>query len=193
MNVPINIPNLLTAMRIAAIVPAVSFIMHGWYVLGGFVVALAGITDFIDGRVARKCNQVTKLGSVLDPVADKLFISVLFVCLGRYGLLPTWLVSLVVIRNVAQLMSIPILSWWLKRDFKVAPKWQPKWASALSYVIIVNILLIVIPGVHPYLLATLDLMLFVEMSLLVPLEIYVLATYIPRLLQISFGSHDTFE
>lgn len=83
-----NIPNLLTMFRIVAVAAiVVCFYFEGdtarWIALG--IYAAAGITDFLDGYIARKWNMQSDLGRMLDPIADKLLISIVLLMLAAYG------------------------------------------------------------------------------------------------------------
>ncbi len=87
----INIPNLLTRLRIWAI-PAIvaTFFLKGalWAWVGVVLFALAGITDYMDGYLARHLNQLSRFGRVLDPIADKLLVGALLLMMaftGRFG------------------------------------------------------------------------------------------------------------
>jgi cardiolipin synthase len=75
-----------------------------------FVLMVAGITDFLDGYLARKLNQMTKLGKVLDPVADRLYIFATLLALSVTGNIPWWLAALVIARDVLMLISLPALA-----------------------------------------------------------------------------------
>ncbi len=92
-----NIPNALSLMRLALIpVFATLYLMdHLYWSLA--VLALSGFTDLFDGMIARKCNQITEIGKLLDPVADKLTQVVVLVCLTvRYpSLLPLFIICFV--------------------------------------------------------------------------------------------------
>lgn len=79
-----SIPNILTLLRIALIpcIVVVYYLPYNWsYMAAGAIFALAGITDWIDGYLARKLNQSTPFGAFLDPVADKLMVAVALVML----------------------------------------------------------------------------------------------------------------
>jgi cardiolipin synthase len=95
----VTIPNLISILRLL-LVPAVVLAMlqsyWGW-AFAGFVVA--GVSDGVDGFVARHFNQRSRLGSYLDPMADKLLLVSVFVVLGIGGQLPLWLVVAVVSRD----------------------------------------------------------------------------------------------
>ena len=74
------------------------------------VLAIAGLTDFLDGYVARKLNQTTKLGKLLDPVADRLYIFATLLALSATGYVPWWLAGLVILRDLLMLISLPVLA-----------------------------------------------------------------------------------
>ncbi len=90
-----NVPNILTMSRIAA-TPFLGYLVcvHSFDAASCLLVC-AGLTDWLDGFIAKRYNQVTVLGSFLDPVADKLLVSCLMVCECAAGLLPLPLVALV--------------------------------------------------------------------------------------------------
>lgn len=84
MNIPISIPNFLTALRIALIPIMVVFFylpFDGHYIVTAIVLAVASVTDWLDGYLARKLKQTTPFGAFLDPVADKLIVAVALVLL----------------------------------------------------------------------------------------------------------------
>lgn len=64
------------------------------YAYAACVYALAGITDILDGIIARKCNLITKLGKILDPLADKMMTITVFVCISIVDLIPWWIIAL---------------------------------------------------------------------------------------------------
>ena len=108
----LNLPNWLTVTRIF-LVPLVvvviltkpQFKMAGAHIdnetLGVVVFLLASLTDFLDGYLARKRNEVTTLGKLLDPIADKLLMSAAFISLVEVGVAPAWMVVIVVGREFA--------------------------------------------------------------------------------------------
>ena len=81
-NKNLNVPNLLSVFRIFMIIPfAISFLKDN-YMLSLIVLVISGITDILDGLVARKLHQITKLGAILDPLADKLTLIAVILCLS---------------------------------------------------------------------------------------------------------------
>jgi cardiolipin synthase (CMP-forming) len=100
----LNTANLLTALRIVLIFPFLLLIDSGRYGLALGTFFLASITDFFDGYIARRFAQQTRLGRLLDPLADKLLVSCayIFMALPRPGLpsIPMWLAGAVVGRDI---------------------------------------------------------------------------------------------
>lgn len=77
-----TIPNMLGYFRILLLPVIGVAVVKDWYVVKVVLLAISGLTDFLDGKIARRFNQVTELGKVLDPIADKLTLFVLFICLA---------------------------------------------------------------------------------------------------------------
>lgn len=95
-----SIPNLITLARLLS-VPLIIWLVLDDAFTGALVVfALAGLSDAVDGIVARRWNQRSNLGAMLDPVADKVMLVSVFVTLGLMHHLPDWIVILVVFRDV---------------------------------------------------------------------------------------------
>lgn len=95
-----QIPNIISFLRILLIIPIVWALLNHHYELGLWLFAAAGISDGIDGFLAKRFNWQSWLGSMLDPIADKLLLVACYVSLGYLALLPVWLVVLVMIRDV---------------------------------------------------------------------------------------------
>ena len=95
-----NIPNLITLARIFAVPVLVWLIIHGEFAAAFWVFVLAGISDALDGFIAKKYDFVTKLGTYLDPVADKALLVSAYITLGQAEHIQAWLVILVVFRDV---------------------------------------------------------------------------------------------
>ena len=102
-------PNVLTLLRICLAPFLVAAILDGHYVLGFCLFVAAGLTDALDGLLARLLRQRSVLGEYLDPVADKLLLSTLFLVLLHKGLMPTTVTVLVFGRDVGILVVAAIL------------------------------------------------------------------------------------
>lgn len=81
---------------------------------------LAGLSDLIDGYLAKRFNMATELGAYLDPLADKALIVSVYVTLGIAGAIPRWLVILVVSRDI-MIVSAVILSWLVNKPVTLKP------------------------------------------------------------------------
>lgn len=105
----------------AILVPVVFWLLLSGYIQAAFMVfVVAGVSDAVDGLLARRYNWQTELGAYLDPLADKLLIVSIFVALGVRGDLPSWLVVAVVSRDVLILLGI-VVSWLMDKPIKIAP------------------------------------------------------------------------
>ena len=112
-------PNLLTLMRICLAPFLVSAILDNRFVLSFVLFIAAGLSDALDGTLARWLKQRTVLGSYLDPVADKLLLSTLFVVLTHKNLIPVTITVLVFGRDVGILLVAAILYAAVgRREFK---------------------------------------------------------------------------
>ncbi len=185
-----NLPNTLTVSRMIAAPLAVGWHGMGYVVAAYVTLGYAFLTDFVDGKLARRLGQETPLGALLDPVADKIVVVVCYGYLWWHGLAPWWLVVLLCTRNMVQLAAIPILSWWLKKSFKVKPRWPAKWATAVYFV---NIPLFMLYADLPTVPFHLALVRTGMTGISAALELYIMVTYLPRLFQIARGTHDTFD
>ncbi|RSL72367.1 hypothetical protein CEP54_000926 [Fusarium duplospermum] len=106
-----TIPNILTFTRLIA-APAIGYLVlhdqHAWAV-GLF--AYAGVTDLLDGWIARRWNSKTVVGTVIDPMADKTLMTILTVCLAIKGALPIWVATVILGRDVGLAISAIYYRW----------------------------------------------------------------------------------
>jgi len=102
-------PNLLTLARICLAPVLVSAVLERQFILSFALFVVAGLTDALDGLLARWLKQRTVLGQYLDPVADKLLLSMLFLVLTHEKLIPAWITALVFGRDVAILVVAALL------------------------------------------------------------------------------------
>ncbi|SEA95146.1 CDP-diacylglycerol--glycerol-3-phosphate 3-phosphatidyltransferase [Thiothrix caldifontis] len=95
-----QIPNIITVIRILSIAPICWLLWKGIYGFALALLVLAGLSDALDGFLARRYGWFTRLGAILDPLADKLFVVSVFIVFGLKGSLPWWLIALVIGRDV---------------------------------------------------------------------------------------------
>ena len=126
-----NIPNFLSLTRIVLVPVFVIFLIQNEYYNALIIFVIAGITDVLDGTMARLLNAQTKLGSYLDPIADKLLLATSFVTLAILGIIPSWLTVIVMSRDFIILLGIAILS-LMAVTFEIKPALIGKATTALQ-------------------------------------------------------------
>ena len=95
-----TIPNVLSFFRLALVPVFLAFVIEGEDALALLVLVVSSVTDFLDGWLARRLNQVSRLGQLLDPAADRLYIFAALVGLAWREVIPWWLVAVIVARDV---------------------------------------------------------------------------------------------
>jgi len=104
-----TIPNLLTILRVLLTPLLVIFLLEGRLSAALIVFIVAGITDGLDGLIARLYRQKSKLGAFLDPLADKLLLATTYVLLAVKNLVPSWLTVIVLSRDVLIVLGVFVL------------------------------------------------------------------------------------
>lgn len=126
-----NIPNFLSLLRIILVPVIVIFLIQESYAKALIVFAVAGLTDAMDGTVARLLNKQTELGSFLDPLADKILLSTSFIALAIFGLIPSWLSVIVISRDFIILLGIATLS-MMSVTYEIKPIFVSKVTTTLQ-------------------------------------------------------------
>ena len=106
----LTVPNVLSFLRLLGVPLFLWLILvpqaDGWAVL---LLIVSGITDWLDGKIARATGQISKLGQLLDPLADRLYIIATLIGLLLRGIIPWWLVALLLLRDLMLLTTLPAL------------------------------------------------------------------------------------
>ena len=126
-----NIPNFLSLLRIILVPVIVIFLIQESYARALIVFVIAGLTDALDGAVARLLNKQTELGSFLDPLADKILLSTSFISLAIFGLIPSWLAVIVISRDFIILLGLLILS-MMSITYEIKPVFVSKVTTTLQ-------------------------------------------------------------
>ena len=129
-----HIPNILTIIRFILIPVILYFIFTGNYILAFVFFTLSGITDILDGAIARKFNLISTFGKLMDPLADKLTqISVLATLVFK-EIIPFWILIIVMLKEFIMIIGASFL---YGKDVVVYSKWFGKLATVLFYFAIV--------------------------------------------------------
>ena len=141
---PWNLPNALTVGRLL-LVPVFVFLAwvgferdsDAWQTWAAIVFGAAAITDLVDGELARRTNQVTAIGKIIDPLADKALTGSALIVLSWFNLLPWWVTGIIVVREV----GVTLLRFWVIRHGVIAASRGGKLKTALQIVAITLYLL----------------------------------------------------
>jgi cardiolipin synthase (CMP-forming) len=115
-----NLPNLITLARLLLAPLAIAMILTQRFNAAFAIFLVAGISDAIDGAIAKRFALTSKLGSYLDPLADKALLIGIYVTLAAIAVLPPWLPILVVTRDVMILAAV-LVSWLLENPVEIRP------------------------------------------------------------------------
>lgn len=135
-----NTPNILTALRLAASPALIALLWRGHDYAALIVFAIAGVTDALDGYLAKTFHLQTRFGRYLDPAADKLLMLVSFLTLTMLGIAPIWLTALVIARDVCIVLGIG-LAHLLALPLRATPSFLGK-ASTVVQVAYIGLLLL---------------------------------------------------
>ena len=140
------LPNLITITRLLA-APAVAWLIaEARYREALALVILAGLTDWFDGFAARQLKAGGKTGVILDPLADKILLVVLFIQLAVYDLIPLWMLLLALVRDV-----VIVVGALLVRLFRNVKKFVPSDLGKVStFFQIMLVLLVLVDAAYPY-------------------------------------------
>jgi cardiolipin synthase len=106
----LTLPNLLSTLRLALVPVFLLLLLNEKFLWAIVVLATASLTDYLDGYFARKWNQITRLGQILDPAADRLYIFSTLVGLTVAGIVPLWLMLVIVARDFVLLIAYVVLA-----------------------------------------------------------------------------------
>ncbi len=130
-----TLPNLISIVRLALVPYIILTLLDERAALAFTLFVAVGISDGVDGFIARKFNQKTELGAYLDPLADKALLISMFVVLGYLGALPIWLVIAVVTRDILILMGV-LVAFAIGNPVEIKPLMVSKVNTATQIVLV---------------------------------------------------------
>lgn len=110
-----HIPNLISVLRILLVIPAALALWRDQYPQALILMTVAGVSDAVDGGLARRCGWTSDLGRALDPIADKLLVGVMIVVFTLQGHLPLWVALIVVSRDLIILLGAAAYRYWFEK------------------------------------------------------------------------------
>lgn len=126
-----TIPNLITTLRIILVPIFIIYLINDRFLAALVLFVVAGLSDGADGLVARLLNQKSRLGSYLDPLADKFLLIAAFVVLAVRGVMPAWLTVTVITRDILILLGVLIL-FLTKQEIAIRPSLLSKITTCLQ-------------------------------------------------------------
>lgn len=134
------IPNALTVLRCLLVAPVAWFIYQQQFLAALITFGFAGFTDGLDGFLARRYQWQSYLGAILDPIADKLLMTVSYIVLTVIGVIPGWLMLTVVIRDVVIILGASVFR-WLHGPYMMSPSKAGKLSTFLQILLVLWLLL----------------------------------------------------
>ena len=135
------IPNAICILRIILVIPIIDFLWDKQYENALGLIAIAGISDFLDGFLAKRNDWRSKVGAALDPAADKILLVSLFVTLYLMDLIPFWLMATVLIRDFMILFGLALYYYFIEK-----PNPNPSFISKVNTFLQIFFVLFVIAG-----------------------------------------------
>jgi cardiolipin synthase len=135
-----SLPNIVTVLRILAVPVVVVLLMGNTLATAFWIILVAGLSDGLDGFLAKRFDAVTRLGTYLDPIADKALLIAVFVCLTLMGLIPGWIVCLVIMRDLLIIGGV-LLSNVIELDLNVEPIAVSKLNTVLQIALVMSALM----------------------------------------------------
>ena len=129
-----NIPNVLTISRFFLIPFIIYFIVIDNYLLAFIFLTISGLTDVLDGFIARKFNFITNFGKLIDPLADKATQISVLIALTFKNIIPFWMIVVVALKEAAMIAGASFL---YGKELVVSSKWYGKLSTVLFYIAIV--------------------------------------------------------
>ena len=139
MNLLKHIPNILTVIRLIFVPFVVIAIAKENYILGLILFTISSVTDVLDGIIARKFNLISDFGKLMDPLADKLTQISVLVTLTIKGIIPLWIIIVLIIKEVILISGAAFL---YGKELVVSSRWYGKLTTVLMFVAVISSLLV---------------------------------------------------
>ena len=134
-----HLPNIISIFRAILVLPIAFLLLESSWGRASILILVAGVSDGIDGYLARRFQWQSQLGAILDPLADKLLIVIIFIIMAYMGIIPIWLAGLVLGRDLI-ILSGALAYRWLTKDIDISPLFISKVNTALQIIFVLALL-----------------------------------------------------
>lgn len=141
-----HVPNILTIIRFLLIPVIIILALQENYIGTAFIFTISGLTDILDGFIARKYNLISNFGKLMDPLADKLTQISILATLALKNIIPIWILIIVILKEIVMICGASFL---YGKNVVVSSKWFGKLATVLFYLAIISSLAISIFSITP--------------------------------------------
>lgn len=139
-----HIPNIITVLRIFLVVPTAWLLFEMRYLEAFVLMVIAGVSDALDGFLARRFNWMSKLGATLDPLADKLLVAVMFIIFTVQGHVPLWVAIIVLVRDFTIVCGAGVYK-LLYEEVEISPTFVSKANTAMQIITVCLLMASLLP------------------------------------------------
>ncbi len=139
-----QLPNIITVLRILLVAPTAWLLWEAMYLEAFVLMVIAGLSDALDGFLARRFNWMSKIGATLDPLADKLLVAVMFVVFTIQGHVPLWVAAIVLGRDVTIVCGAGVYK-LLYEEVEISPTFVSKANTAMQIVTVCLLMASLLP------------------------------------------------
>ena len=178
-----NVPNILSIFRMLLVPCFVFSFFSGTpqaMLNSAGIYALAGVTDILDGIIARRFNLITKLGKILDPLADKLMTITVFICITIRGIIPWWVLLLIFFKDILQIIG------GVKLYHEISSVFSANYAGKATTVVLVlgGIIMMIFEDANP------PVAKYIFIAIAAVMSLFEFSTYLYQYMQFK-KTHDT--
>jgi len=130
-----DLPNFISVLRIVLVIPIVYLLVQRQFASALILFAVAGVSDGLDGYLAKRNNWASRLGSILDPLADKLLLVSAYLALVWIEEIPLWLVMTIMVRDIIIIIG-GVVYHYLIGQFEMVPSWISKLNTVFQIVLV---------------------------------------------------------
>ncbi len=139
-----QIPNIITVLRILLVLPTSWMLWHERYLEAFVLMLIAGLSDALDGFLARRFNWMSKLGATLDPLADKFLVAAMFIIFTWQGYIPLWVAIIVLFRDFTIIAGAGVYK-MLYEEVDISPTFLSKANTAMQIVTVCLLMASLLP------------------------------------------------